>query len=173
MNAETINLRLTPTGVPVLPPGAPVGFFVSTQCFPKGITTMQVTADSRQIPLRTESIPANFNTDHTRVVQWRKALPFFTSNRGVLIHRVRSAISFLRYGELNHSMIRYLCGSSCSLEDGSLLSDPVGGRLVCAACEAFALTHGLPSCDQITGRHCHVGKIRSEQTCCSEHRESN
>lgn len=128
---------------------------------------------AQKIPLKKESTPPAYHTERNFTVQWRMALPFFINNRGILIHRVRSVRSFLRDGELNHSSIKYLCGNNGSLGDGSLISEPPADRLVCAACEAFAFAHGLPSADQLVGRHCHVGKIRAEQTCCCEQRESN
>lgn len=106
-------------------------------------------------------------------VQWKASLPFFQNFRGLLIHRVRSARSHIVDGELDHSSVHYLCNNFGSLDNGELLAEPPDDRLLCAVCEAFAISHGMPSADQLVGRHCHVGKIRAERVCCREELESN
>lgn len=107
------------------------------------------------------------------VRHWTKALPFFFNHRGLLVHRVHSALTFLNAkGEDRHSSIHYFCGNGGCLDYGELLADP-GKRLICARCEFLAQSNRKPSADQIVGRHCHVGRIRVEQTCCTKHRESN
>ena len=106
-------------------------------------------------------------------VQWKASLPFFQNFRGLLIHRVRSARSHIVDGQLSHSSVHYLCNNFGSLCNGELLAEPPLDRLVCAVCEAFALSHGMPSSEQLTGRHCHLGKIRAERVCCRDELESN
>jgi len=127
-----------------------------------------------KVKLRKERLPdAYFRPPLDTVIQWRESLPFFFNRRGVLIHRVRSALTFVRGGVPGHSWIHYLCSNTGSLDRGELLAEPPADRLVCAQCEAFAASHGMPSADELCGRHVHVGKIRAEQTCCRDQREAN
>lgn len=127
-----------------------------------------------KIKLRREKLPDGFyRTAGESVVQWKSALPFFFNRRGLLVHRVRSALTFTRDGNPRHSSIRYLCSNSGCLDNGELLAEPPIDRLLCAVCEAHAIAHGMPSAEQLTGRHCHVGKLRAERVCCRDELESN
>ncbi len=125
-----------------------------------------------KVKLRIEKIRGR-EVDRRSTVQWKSSLPFFHNFRGLLIHRVRSARSHIVDGELEHSSVHYLCNNFGSLSNGELLAEPPEDRLLCAVCEAFAISHGMASADQLVGRHCHVGKIRAERVCCREELESN
>lgn len=125
-----------------------------------------------KIKLRIEADESR-RPDHHGIVQWKASLPFFHNYRGLLIHRVRSARSYIIDGKLSHSSVHYLCNNFGSLRNGALLAEPPSDRLVCALCEAFALSHGMPSSEQLTGRHCHLGKIRAERVCCRDEIDSN
>jgi hypothetical protein len=108
-------------------------------------------------------------------VVWKKSLPFFVNTRGFLTHRVSWVYSIIYKGELSHTAVGYLCGNS-GIEGtghGLFYEDPPADRLLCELCENIAIRRRLPTADQLAGRHIHVGRIRVEQTCCIEKKESN
>ena len=115
-----------------------------------------------QVPLRyqNESSPERA----ARVVNWKKALPFFFNPRGVLIHRVRWASTILYDGTVSHHSAHYWCGNS-GLR-GTFLAEPLEDQLLCQFCEARAVAARQPSADQLCGRHIHVGRAKAVQTCC-------
>ena len=48
----------------------------------------------------------------------------------------------------------------------TFLAAPPADKLLCEACERSAVLAGLPSADELAGRHVHIGKIKAVQTCC-------
>lgn len=126
-----------------------------------------------KVPLRQEDYSCFDSNPRMGVVQWKSSLPFFVNRRGYMIHRVRSAASHLWDGEFSHSTVHYFCGNSGRIQYGDLYSDPPAERLLCELCELLAKKAGLPSADELAGRHVHVGKLRAERTCCNEKREAN
>lgn len=50
--------------------------------------------------------------------------------------------------------------------DLTFLAAPPDDKLLCEACERNAVLAGLPSADELAGRHVHLGKIKAVQTCC-------
>jgi hypothetical protein len=125
-----------------------------------------------KIPLKIEREPG-WEPEGHHTVHWKSALPFFYNSRGWLVHRVRSAHTYIRHGETKHSVVHYLCGAIGSVSFGEFFADPPSNRLVCESCEFIARKRKLPSADELAGRHCHVGRIRVEQTCCREEKERN
>lgn len=108
-------------------------------------------------------------------VVWKRALPFFVNTRGFLIHRVAWAYSIIYNGELKHNVAGYLCGNSGveGTGHGIFYDNPPTDRLLCELCENIAIRRRLPKADDLAGRHVHLGRIRVEQTCCTEQREKN
>lgn len=116
-----------------------------------------------------------FTSDYGKyVVQWNYALPFFLNQRGILVHRVQSAMTHTRNGNMRHHSVRYFCGNGCCTDgmDG-FYADPPADRLLCHTCEAKAKYLGKKTADELAGRHVHVGRLRAERTCCNEDREAN
>lgn len=105
-------------------------------------------------------------------VAWRKSLPLFRAAGGVLFHRVASVTTFLdeEFGR-QHDALHYLCGNIGHVRKYSEFTDnPSDDAVICARCEALARLKGLPSIDELIGRHCHVGGVKSFRTCCEEER---
>jgi hypothetical protein len=66
----------------------------------------------------------------------KKCLPFFKSNRGEFIHRVRAGRIHFRHGVASHTSIDFFCGNSGFLHKGELLAD---AEITCKSCQrAFA-----------------------------------
>lgn len=102
---------------------------------------------------------------------WKKVVPFAVNLRGVLIHRVRSAGTFINLdGTLRHEVADYWCGNSGLRVQ--FVADPPEDRLLCVFCEAKAIAAGELSADELAGRHVHIGRVRGVRTCCLE-REGN
>lgn len=100
------------------------------------------------------------------VGQMTSALPFVENSRGVLNHRPRSADIHKCGYRPHHLAVHYFCGSQVTGTDNiTFLAEPT--MLLCEACEARAVMAGLPSADEIVGRHVHVGKTKVFQTCCT------
>jgi hypothetical protein len=100
-------------------------------------------------------------------VNWKKCVPFFFNPRGVLVHRIRFATTYLNDGKVRHHSAHYWCGNT-GLR-GEFLELPLEGQLLCILCEAKAVAFGQPSADQLCGRHIHVGRAKAVQTCCIGH----
>ena len=105
-------------------------------------------------------------------IDWIKSLPFYVNYKGLLVHRVKSAKCYLRDGEYSHTSVSFYCANSTTSK-GKFVDDPPTDRLLCERCEQVVKQMGLPSADQLTGRHVHVGKVRCKRTCCQEQTESN
>lgn len=45
---------------------------------------------------------------------------------------------------------------------------PPDDRILCARCEAIAVANGLPSADELAGRHVHKGGVVAVATCCDK-----
>lgn len=99
-------------------------------------------------------------------------LPFYSNPRGMLTHRVRSVAEHLRDGKVSHRSVTYWCNNGCCVRaGGEFIAEP--DRLLCQFCEFNAARHRQPTAEQLTGHHCHVGKLRVEQVCCQDERDRN
>lgn len=94
---------------------------------------------------------------------WRQSAPFLFNPRGYLIHRVRYVQTITRSGRVSHFAFSFWCGNGTC--NGNLLHEPPADRLLCAHCEANAVAHGMPSSEQLVGRHVHLGKLRAIRIC--------
>ena len=100
-------------------------------------------------------------------LHWKACLPFVENKRGVLIHRPRNATTYTIH-RLPHIGIGFWCGSAVTGKSDKFdfLSAPPEGRILCERCEAYAVAHGLPSADELAGRHVHKGRTVAVVTCC-------
>ena len=101
-------------------------------------------------------------------VPWASSLPFVENSRGVLIHRPRSGMSFYIHRS-PHIGIGFWCGMHTA-SDGKNLTfhdAPPDGKILCERCEAAAVAAGLPSADELAGRHVHKGCTKPVITCCA------
>ena len=98
---------------------------------------------------------------------WKSCLPFVDNARATLIHRPRSGSTY--YIHKNpHIAVQFWCGMSVAASDGrlSFLDSPPEGRILCERCEAAAIKNGLPSSDELAGKHVHKGRTVAVATCC-------
>jgi len=106
-------------------------------------------------------------TDH-RQVNWLSCLPFVENSRGTLIHRPRSGKTYNIHRTGPHVAMSFWCGMAVS-SDGknfTFLDQPPEGKILCEKCEEAAILAGMPSADELAGRHVHKGRTRAVATCC-------
>lgn len=98
---------------------------------------------------------------------WVSCAPFVENSRGVLIHRPRSGATYNIHRH-PHVGVTFWCGMSVSSDGKNLtfLAAPPNDRILCARCEAIAVANGLPSVDELAGRHVHKGGVVAVATCC-------
>lgn len=95
----------------------------------------------------------------------KASLPFAVNSRGVLVHRVRSLGVYLSNdGTYSHHSAHYYCGAFAG--GVSLTAEPKPDAIVCQVCESRCHYLGLPSAEQLVGRHVHVGRKIGIATCC-------
>lgn len=100
---------------------------------------------------------------------WVSCAPFVENARGTLIHRPRSGATYNVHA-YPHVAVNFWCGMT-STSDGknlTFLAAPPEDKILCARCEAIAVANGLPSADELAGRHVHVGRTVAVMTCCKE-----
>lgn len=117
----------------------------------------------KQVPLVIVDLSDRQSASESFTVQWRKSLPFAVNPRGVLAHRVKSVHTHRRGNQWTHTTAMYWCGN---MAHGVHFSPDTGGRILCARCEALAVTAGQVKADELVGRHVHIGGIRPFRTCC-------
>lgn len=99
---------------------------------------------------------------------WKACLPFVENSRGVLMHRPRSGSTYHLHKK-PHIAVSFWCGMTVTASDGHLTftAEPSDGAILCERCEAIATKNGLPTADELAGRHVHKGKVVPVVTCCS------
>lgn len=100
---------------------------------------------------------------------WASCAPFVENSRGTLIHRPRRGMLYNLH-KYPHIAVMFWCGMSVSSGGKSLtfLDSPPDGKILCERCEAAAIAKGLPSADELAGRHVHKGRTVAVVTCCAE-----
>lgn len=104
----------------------------------------------------------------TNEFPWTRCLPFVENSRGTLIHRPRSGATYNIHRTGPHIAIGFWCGMQVSSGGKNLtfLAAPPEGRILCERCERIAVENGLPSADELAGRHVHKGRTVAVATCC-------
>ena len=99
---------------------------------------------------------------------WASCAPFVENSRGTLIHRPRSGSTYNLHRTGPHVGISFWCGMGVASDGKNLtfLDAPPEGRILCERCEAAAVANGLPSADELSGRHVHKGRTVAVATCC-------
>lgn len=102
-------------------------------------------------------------------VPWASCAPFVENSRGQLIHRPRTGMSYFIHRN-PHIGIGFWCGMGVATDGKNLtfLASPPEGKILCEKCEAAAIANGLPSADELAGRHVHKGRTKAVRTCCAE-----
>lgn len=100
---------------------------------------------------------------------WAACAPFVDNSRGVLIHRPRFGSTYNLHRTGPHIGIMFWCGMGVSggAKNLTFLAAPPEGRILCERCESAAVSHGLPSADELAGRHVHKGRTVAVVTCCN------
>lgn len=84
------------------------------------------------------------------------ALPFYRSNFGQYVHRVRSGLNHWRDGDIHHISLSMWCGSHGFIggdsPKGTLFANAPDGALFCAICEGKAIGAGMDGAAIINGR---------------------
>ena len=97
---------------------------------------------------------------------FKESMPFVMNDCAILIHRPRS-VSLYNLHKYPHLGIKQWCGNShTGMAKFTFLESVPDGRLLCAACEARAVMAGLPTADEICGRHIHKGRMVAKIDCC-------
>lgn len=108
--------------------------------------------------------------DRKGIYPWTSCLhPFVENSRGVLVHRPRSGTTYNLH-KVPHIAVSMWCGHTTTGDGKHLtfLPAPPDGKVLCARCEAAAVEAGLPTADELAGKHVHVGGVRAVITCCEE-----
>lgn len=103
-----------------------------------------------------------------RIFHWIKCAPFVENKRGKLIHRPRAGATYQLHKSGPHIGITFWCGMAVTDHGGklTLLDAPPEHSILCERCEEIALTNGLPSADELAGRHVHKGRTAAVSSCC-------
>jgi len=105
---------------------------------------------------------------HKNEFPWASCAPFVENSRGTLIHRPRSGSTYNLHRTGPHIGVGFWCGMHVASSGKNLtfLAAPPDGRILCERCEAAAVANGLPSADELAGRHVHKGRTVAVATCC-------
>lgn len=98
---------------------------------------------------------------------WKACLPFVDNSRATLIHRPRTGSTY-NIHKHPHIGVVFWCGMSVTASDGHLafLEVPPDGKILCEKCEENAVKNGLPTADELAGKHVHKGRTVAVATCC-------
>ena len=99
---------------------------------------------------------------------WKACLPFVDNSRATLIHRPRSGSTY-NIHKNPHIAVQFWCGMVVTASDGhlSFLDSPPDEKILCERCESMAIKNGIPSADELAGKHVHKGRTAAVVTCCS------
>lgn len=99
---------------------------------------------------------------------WKACLPFVDNSRASLIHRPRNGSTY-NIHKNPHIAVSFWCGMAVTASDGHLtfLHSPPDDKILCERCEANAVKNGLPTSDELAGKHVHKGRTVAVATCCS------
>jgi hypothetical protein len=101
-----------------------------------------------------------------KMFPWTSCLPFVENTRGVLIHRPRSVSTYTQF-KTPYLAVGMWCGNGHNGEKNfTFLSAPPLGAILCERCEQLAVAAGLPSADELAGRHVHKGGVKAFRNCC-------
>ena len=117
---------------------------------------------------KTIKLPLEISQFHVKHgFPWASCAPFVDNSRGTLIHRPRKGATF-NIHKNPHFGINFWCGMAVA-SDGknfTFLAAPPDGRILCERCEANAVAAGMPSADELAGKHVHKGRTVAVATCC-------
>lgn len=103
----------------------------------------------------------------SRQAPWKACLPFVDNQRATLIHRVRTGSTYNIHKQ-PHIAVGLWCGMAITASDNHItfLDAPPDGKILCERCEEMAVKAGLPTSDDLAGKHVHKGRTKAVITCC-------
>lgn len=104
----------------------------------------------------------NHSCGPRKLLHVKASRPFVVNDRGHLVHRPRR----ITYYSRKHFGVTFWCGMMTVNSEALTFVNDVDG-LVCQSCEDKAKAKGLPSSDEITGHHVHIGTTRAVRQCCN------
>ena len=106
---------------------------------------------------------------HKGAVPWTACKPFVDNTLAVLIHRPRCVTTHKCGSRPSHIAVKVWCGNTMTgNKKFTFLDAPAVGRIVCARCEACAVSSGLPTSSELAGRHVHLGGVVAVANCCTD-----
>ena len=102
-----------------------------------------------------------------RAKLWLKSLPFNVNPRGILIHRVRQALTIVDNDGPSHDVVHYWCGNQACAGGVHLVENPPADKLLCSFCELKAVEAGEPTAETLAGRHVCTGVVKAHRLCCT------
>ena len=99
---------------------------------------------------------------------WTSSLPFVDNSRGTLVHRMRYGATYNLHAK-PHVGVSFWCGMATATSGKQLtfLAAPPDDKILCERCEYAAVKAGMPSADELAGRHVHKGRTVAVVTCCT------
>lgn len=103
-------------------------------------------------------------------VHWTACEPFVENSMAVLIHRVRYVTTHKIGPKYKaHLAVGCWCGNTMTGSTKfTFLNAPPDEHIVCARCEDKAIECGLPTSEQLTGKHIHTGGVVAVRRCCAK-----
>lgn len=113
--------------------------------------------------------PKNLDNPHARPdMWWKSCLPFLENSRAVLIHRPVRVSVHKGFGYTWLGVGNYCGNHFTGAKNLTFLSEVPEGKIVCARCEFEAVKAGLPSSDELMGKHVHIGGVKAFISCCKD-----
>lgn len=122
----------------------------------------------KRLPLQ----KAQWHRHEGKVIKAPSGAPFLLNDRAQLIHRPIQVTLHYTLSSPHFSVHCYCRASFSSAKDLHLIEDVPDDRMVCLPCEQRAVLMGLPSTEEILGRHVHIGRLKAVRVCCNEEGES-
>lgn len=105
-----------------------------------------------------------FNRRHG--TPWSSCAPFVDNDKAILLHRPKCVTVFKCGNRPSHLAVENWCGNTATGTDKFTFLDSYDGeKLLCSRCEENATAQGMPSADELCGKHIHKGKLIAKQTC--------
>jgi hypothetical protein len=100
-------------------------------------------------------------------LRWKESAPFLLNERAQLIHRPRYVTGHQLTNHQPHLAVWCYCGSGFTgRKELAFIDEPPSNSIVCRRCEEAAVLAGLPSSEELAGRHIHVGGVKAFADCC-------
>lgn len=116
-----------------------------------------------KLPLQTKY---DDNPYKTPLFRWKESEPFLFNERARLIHRPRYVSGHKCGNRPPHIAVWCYCGGGFTGREELIFIDvPPDNGVVCRRCEEKAVELGLPSSEELVGRHVHIGGVKVFADC--------